>query len=115
MRLVAWIVVALLGLLALFWLSQTYRGRPFVAEFVEDQGRSNRIELIRVPVGFSFNGSQGFDFHSVVWKTNNGTSWELKKAITAREFQTNGPNPLWVFQLHSIDGASGTAVLKMAG
>src|SRR3954465_6351317 len=64
MRLFGWIVVGVLGLLSLFWLSQTYRGKPFVAEFVEDQGRSNRLELIRVPVGFSFNGSQGFDVHS---------------------------------------------------
>jgi hypothetical protein len=112
-RILFWGFVILLIAIGFEWMNETWRGKPFVEQAVEDKTRSNRLELVQVPVGFNLFGRQGFDFEALVWNTNSGTGWTKRLEITRKDFEAGSPHRRWVNAIHSIDGSAGTAIIKV--
>ena len=57
------------------------------------------------PVGKSY------DFHSLVWEKDLGTTWIRKAAIRQRDLATDGIRQ-WIVDVHSVDPKDGSAIVK---
>ena len=80
---------------------------------VIDASGHNRLSLILIRAGSS-PFSKGYDFDSLVWQTNSGFGWHDRLAISQVAFQGHSRRERWVSEIHSIDAARGTAILKLA-
>src|SRR2546428_11643677 len=58
--------------------------------------------------------SKGYDFHSLVWRTNTGTKWRDHLVISQSAFEAGRARERWISEIHSLDVAQGTAVIKVA-
>ena len=91
--------------------------RPLTQEVVPDS--TGRNQLARVDrdvssISDAFQRRQSFDFDSLVWRTNAGGAWHDHIVISAAAFQVGSPRRRWVSQIHSLDAAKGTAIIKVA-
>ena len=85
-------------------------------EAVTDSTGSNRLARIDREVSSlldSLQSRRSFDFDSLVWRTNRGGSWHDHIVISEAAFQAGSPRTRWVSQIHSLDAAKGTAILKV--
>jgi len=55
---------------------------------------------------------KAYDFHSLVWEVRAGDAWAERIVITREDFERGAPRRD-VSALHSIDPASGTAIIKV--
>lgn len=86
-------------------------------EEVTDSSGSNRLSRIdreRSSLLDSLQSRRSFDFDSLVWRTNAGGAWHDHIVISEAAFQAGSPRTRWVSQLHSLDAANGTAIIKVA-
>ena len=106
---------ALIPLASLLLCGCGYRPpqNPFSQEVVDRTG-TNMLALVYVPVGSSSFGRPSYDFHSIVWRTKDGTNWNDRIVISQFAFQTGYPRRRWVTEVASLDSAQGTAIIKVA-
>jgi hypothetical protein len=86
-------------------------------EQVTDSTGSNRLARVdreRSSLLDTLRSRRSFDFDSLVWLTLEGGSWHEHIAISEAAFQAESPRTRWVSQLHSLDAARGTAIIKVA-
>jgi len=87
---------------------------PFSADILDRNG-SNRLTLIYVPLGFGPNSnSQAFRFHSLIWRSKDGTNWTSRVTITKADFNSGAVRERWISEIYSLDAATGNAVIKVA-
>jgi hypothetical protein len=85
-------------------------------EEVTDSTGSNRLARIDRDVSSAMDSLQSrrsFDFDSLVWRTNAGGTWHDHIVITEAAFQGGSARRRWVNQIHSLDAAKGTAIIKI--
>lgn len=58
--------------------------------------------------------SIGYDFHSLVWETLDGSAWVQESVITRDEFQAGTDHQRWISEIDSLDPETGHAILKVA-
>ena len=86
-------------------------------EEVSDSTGSNRLARVDREVTSVLDAlqrRQSFDFDSLVWRTNAGGVWHDYTVISEAAFQAGSPRRRWVSQIHSLDAAKGTAIIKVA-
>ena len=86
-------------------------------EEVADSTGGNRLARVdreRSSLMDSLQGRRSFDFDSLVWRTNAGGSWHDHIVVSEAAFQAGSPRERWVSQIHSLDAAKGTAIIKVA-
>ena len=86
-------------------------------EEVTDSAGSNRLARVdREVTSFmdALRGHKGFYFDSLVWRTNAGGVWHDHIVISKAAFQAGSPRRRRVSQIHSLDAAKGTAIIKVA-
>ena len=85
-------------------------------EVTDSTGRNRlaRIDRERSSVIDLLQSRRSFDFDSLVWRTNAGASWRDHIVISKAAFQAGNPRARWVSQIHSLDAAKGTAIIKVA-
>jgi hypothetical protein len=54
------------------------------------------------------------DFHSLVWQFKTGETWAGRVVITGQDFQRGCNRRRWIAGIHSIEPASGHAIIKVA-
>src|SRR5262245_4884195 len=54
------------------------------------------------------------DFYSLAWHSKAGHVWAGRVVITRQDFQRGCDRRRWVAGIHSIDAASGRAIIKVA-
>ena len=87
---------------------------PFSRE-VTDKSGTNRLALIYVSAGPGpVPNSESFDFHSLAWRTKAGTNWTDRVVLSKASFETGTVRRRWVSDIHSLDSATGNAVIKVA-
>ena len=87
---------------------------PFSQE-VPDKTAMHRLALIYVPDGRGPSpNSEAFAFDSLAWRTKVGTNWSNRVVITKADFQAGNPRRRWVSGIHSLDAATGNAVIQVA-
>ena len=74
----------------------------------------HRLTMKYVPAGPIPGGGNGFDFHSLIWETENGDFWSNRVVITEQQFQAGSTRARWVSDLDSFDPKSGNAIIKVA-
>jgi hypothetical protein len=82
---------------------------------VTDAAGSNRLglRLVERPLPRSEADGKAYDFHSLVWEVREGDAWSERLVITQADFQRGAGRRRWVSDLHSLDPASGLAVLQV--
>jgi hypothetical protein len=84
---------------------------------ITDVSGNNRLVQIDRKVGSVtdwLRNRHGYDFDSLVWRTNAGGNWYNRLTISKRDFQGTNSHTRWVSEIHSIDPTNGTAVIKVA-
>lgn len=84
---------------------------------ITDASGNNRLAQIDRKIGSVTDwlwNRQGYDFDSLVWRTNAGGNWHDRLTISKRDFQGTNSHRRWVSEIHSIDPTNGTAVIKVA-
>lgn len=76
--------------------------------------RLARVDRERSSLMDSLRSRRSFDFDSLVWQTNGEGSWHDYIVISEAAFQGASPRTRWVSQIHSLDAAKGTAIIKVA-
>jgi hypothetical protein len=84
------------------------RNSPTPGETISDASGNHQLISRWVPFG------QGFNFHSIIWRTRDGNSWGEKLVITQEEFEQSTDRRRWISSLHSFDPTRGTAIIKVA-
>ncbi len=59
-------------------------------------------------------GTSGHDFEALVWRRKDGIRWKNHVEISKNAFQAGSLRRRWVSEIHSLDGANGIAILKVA-
>ena len=91
--------------------------RLVTQEEVTDSTGSNRLARIdreRSSLMDLLQSRRSFDFDSLVWRTNAGGSWHDHIVVSEAAFQAGSPRTRWISQIHSLDAAQGTAIIKVA-
>lgn len=70
-----------------------------------------RINLPGVPVP-PYDELKPYDFHSLVWDSNDGSMWTRQATISREDLELDGVRR-WVSALHSFDARSGTAIIQI--
>lgn len=86
-------------------------------EQITDSTGSNqllRIDRERSSLMDRFQSRRSFDFDSLVWRTNAGGLWYDHILISEAAFQAGSSRARWVSEIHSLDAAKGTAIIKVA-
>jgi hypothetical protein len=86
-------------------------------EEITDSTGSNRLARIdreRFSLSDSLRNRQSFDFDSLVWRTNAGASWYNHVIVSQAAFQAGSLRMRWVSEIHSLDAARGTSIIKVA-
>ena len=89
----------------------------FTRQEVADTTGSNRLALVDrrvVSVNDALHRRSGYEFDSLVWRTNNGTAWRNHIVISRSAFQGSSTHRRWVTEIHSFNTTNGTAVIKVA-
>jgi hypothetical protein len=84
---------------------------------ISDATGSNRLVLINRETSSFIDwlqGRRGYDFDSLVWRTNSGSGWHDHMAISKHAFQGTNSRMRWITEIHSIDPTNGTAIIKVA-
>jgi hypothetical protein len=84
---------------------------------IADSTGSNRLARIDRQVrslGDLFQNRQSYDFDSLAWRTNADGRWYDRLVISQAAFQGGSPRTRWVSEIHSLDAAKGTAIIKVA-
>ncbi len=81
---------------------------------VTGRNRLARVDRERSSLMDSLRGRRSFDFDALVWRTNAGGSWQDYIVISQTAFQRGRLRERWVSQIHSLDAARGTAIIKVA-
>ena len=97
-------------LLAVLVVLAGCESRVFHQECTGD-GDNNRLCLRYVG---SESPAQGYNFDALVWRTRSGSTWNDKVVITRADFQNGCPHRRWISEVHSLDSAAGTAIIKVA-
>jgi hypothetical protein len=58
--------------------------------------------------------NQGYDFDSLIWRTQDGGVWKHRLIITQDDFERGSERQRWVSEIHSFDPGSGNAIIKVA-
>jgi hypothetical protein len=91
--------------------------KPVSKEIITDSTGSNQLARIDRDVSSimdTLQSRQSFDFDSIVWRTNASGIWHDHIVISSAAFQAGSPRRRWVSQIHSLDAAKGTAIIKVA-
>lgn len=84
---------------------------------ISDSTGSNRLARVERKVRSLedlLNNRQLFEFESLVWRTNAGGVWHDRVVISQAAFQAGSTRRRWVDEIHSIDAAKGTAIIRVA-
>ncbi|HMC26328.1 MAG TPA: hypothetical protein VKM56_00900 [Verrucomicrobiae bacterium] len=84
---------------------------------ITDSTGSNRLALIDVRISSVQDilaGQQSYDFNSLVWRTKPGWIWHDRVTISRAAFQGTRPRERWVSEIHSLDAAKGSCIIKVA-
>lgn len=84
---------------------------------VTDTAGINRLALIyreRTSLRDILQRRRSSNFESLVWRTNADGSWRDRLVISESAFQAGSSRKRWVSQIHSLDAAKGTAIMKVA-
>jgi hypothetical protein len=90
-----------------------------VQKIVDSNGNHLMLRYIEVsqPKQFKFPGvrypkeEKWYDFHSLVWESHVGSTWQRKATLTQADLEQDGISR-WVAELNSFDASAGTAILK---
>lgn len=103
--------------LAALFLPRAAFGSLVVSKQYDHPGGCDRL-LLRMAEGTLYwrlmmrQGHRAGEFHSVVWEKYAGGRWRTRARITRRHLDWAGR--YWATHVHSIDPASGVAIIKVA-
>jgi hypothetical protein len=83
---------------------------------VSDKTGKHRLQLrfIELPLPNRRGEERAYDFHSLVWESQDSDTWTSRTTITRTDFQRDALHRRWVSELHSLDPACGHATIKVA-
>ena len=91
--------------------------RRVTQEEISDTTGSNRLARVDQDVSSlmdRLHGERGFNFDSLVWRTNAGGVWRDHIVISEAAFQAGSSRRRWVSQINSLDASNGRAIIKVA-
>jgi len=57
--------------------------------------------------------NEGGYFRALIWSSEHGRDWEWRAVVTQAEFQHGSDKRRWVSSLHSLDAATGHAIIQI--